>query len=128
MPVLSNNHLSLKQCRFFILDEADGLLKAGYESLIKRLHNRLVQRKCYFIVLTQNTRKVVTLAASDATLSPLTYAGFFGHFEKNSRQIRKKLKQFIPKTQANLLRNSRICQPKANFFLTFSVLCENFPP
>ena len=48
-------------------------------------------------------------------------------FRKNSRRIRKKLKQFFPKTQANLLRNSRICQPKANFFLTFSVLCENFP-
>jgi len=39
--LISNNHLSLKQCRFFILDEADGLLKAGYESLIKRLHNSI---------------------------------------------------------------------------------------
>ena len=27
--------------RFFILDEADGLLKAGYESLIKRIYNNI---------------------------------------------------------------------------------------
>ena len=52
---------------------------------------------------------------------------FFGHSEKNSWWIRKKVKQFFPKTEAIFLRNSRICQPKANFFLTFSVLSEKFP-
>ena len=39
--LIDNNHLSLAQCRFFILDEADGLLKAGYESLINRLHSKI---------------------------------------------------------------------------------------
>ena len=33
--------MSLKQCRFFILDEADGLLKGGYENLINRLHQQI---------------------------------------------------------------------------------------
>ena len=33
--------MSLTQCRFFILDEADGLLKAGYEQLITRLHGQI---------------------------------------------------------------------------------------
>jgi len=27
--LLSSKHMSLSQCRFFVLDEADGLLKAG---------------------------------------------------------------------------------------------------
>ena len=39
--LIESNHLSLSQCRFFILDEADGLLKAGYESLINRLHSKI---------------------------------------------------------------------------------------
>ena len=34
--LIQKGSLSLTQCRFFILDEADGLLKAGYESLINR--------------------------------------------------------------------------------------------
>jgi ATP-dependent RNA helicase DDX1 len=33
--------MSLGQCRFFVLDEADGLLKAGYEQLITRLHGQI---------------------------------------------------------------------------------------
>ena len=36
--LVNTNELSLSQCRFFVLDEADGLLKAGYEPLINRLH------------------------------------------------------------------------------------------
>ena len=39
--LIQNGYLSLTQCRFFILDEADGLLKAGYESLINRLHGKI---------------------------------------------------------------------------------------
>ena len=39
--LINNDLLSLGQCRFFVLDEADGLLKAGYESLIKRLHAKI---------------------------------------------------------------------------------------
>ena len=37
--LIQKQALSLTQCRFFILDEADGLLKAGYEPLINRLHS-----------------------------------------------------------------------------------------
>jgi hypothetical protein len=39
--LISTDQLSLKQCRFFILDEADGLLKGGYEPLINRLHAKI---------------------------------------------------------------------------------------
>ena len=44
--LIQQKSLSLTQCRFFILDEADGLLKAGYEKLInidriQRLHKLL---------------------------------------------------------------------------------------
>lgn len=39
--LISGGKLSLKQCRFFILDEADGLLKAGYEKLIHRLYEKI---------------------------------------------------------------------------------------
>ena len=39
--LISTGQMSLKQCRFFILDEADGLLKAGYEQLISRLHGQI---------------------------------------------------------------------------------------
>lgn len=31
----------LNQCRFFVLDEADGLLKAGYGQLINRMHSQI---------------------------------------------------------------------------------------
>jgi len=39
--LINNQLLSLKQCRFFILDEADGLLKAGYDQLIRRIHGSI---------------------------------------------------------------------------------------
>ena len=39
--LIQKQALSLTQCRFFILDEADGLLKAGYEPLINRLHEAI---------------------------------------------------------------------------------------
>ena len=38
----------------------------------------------------------------------------FGHIEKKLKANPER--QFFSKTQANLLRNSRICQLKANFF------------
>ncbi|XP_015790146.1 ATP-dependent RNA helicase DDX1 [Tetranychus urticae] len=36
-----NNALSLKQCRFFILDEVDGLLQQGHTDIINRLHAQI---------------------------------------------------------------------------------------
>ena len=39
--LISAGHLSLTQCRFFVLDEADGLLKQGYTELIDRLHRQI---------------------------------------------------------------------------------------
>ena len=39
--LISSRELALGQCRFFILDEADGLLKAGYEQLINRIHGQI---------------------------------------------------------------------------------------
>ena len=39
--LISNGHLSLKACRFFVLDEADGLLKQGYSNLIDQLHKQI---------------------------------------------------------------------------------------
>ena len=39
--LISTGQMSLRQCRFFILDEADGLLKAGYEQLITRMHGQI---------------------------------------------------------------------------------------
>ncbi|XP_014244665.1 ATP-dependent RNA helicase Ddx1 [Cimex lectularius] len=35
------NTLSLAQCRFFVLDEADGLLKQGYKDFIYRMHKQI---------------------------------------------------------------------------------------
>ncbi|KAK6638511.1 ATP-dependent RNA helicase ddx1 [Polyplax serrata] len=39
--LISTGHLSLTQCRFFVLDEADGLLKQGYSQLIDRVHKQI---------------------------------------------------------------------------------------
>jgi len=39
--LISTGQLSLKQCRFFVLDEADGLLKQGYEGFINRVHGQI---------------------------------------------------------------------------------------
>ena len=39
--LISAGHLSLTHCRFFVLDEADGLLKQGYTDLIERLHRQI---------------------------------------------------------------------------------------
>ncbi|CAH1117276.1 unnamed protein product [Phaedon cochleariae] len=39
--LIQGGYLSLAQCRFFILDEADGLLKQGYTELIERLHREM---------------------------------------------------------------------------------------
>jgi len=39
--LISTGQLSLKQCRFFVLDEADGLLKQGYDGFINRVHGQI---------------------------------------------------------------------------------------
>lgn len=39
--IVFTGHLILSQCRFFVLDEADGLLKQGYNDLIERLHRQM---------------------------------------------------------------------------------------
>ena len=39
--LIQTGQLSLRQCRFFVLDEADGLLKAGCEGFISRVHNMI---------------------------------------------------------------------------------------
>jgi ATP-dependent RNA helicase DDX1 len=39
--LLSQGYVLLTHCRFFVLDEADGLLKQGYTSLIDRIHNQI---------------------------------------------------------------------------------------
>jgi len=39
--LIQTGQLSLKQCRFFVLDEADGLLKQGYEGFINRVHGQI---------------------------------------------------------------------------------------
>ena len=39
--LVQTGQLSLKQCRFFVLDEADGLLKQGYDGFINRLHAQI---------------------------------------------------------------------------------------
>lgn len=39
--LIQGGYLSLTHCRFFILDEADGLLKQGYTELIERLHRQI---------------------------------------------------------------------------------------
>lgn len=36
-----NGNLVLDHCRFFVLDEADGLLQQGHGEMIKRLHGRI---------------------------------------------------------------------------------------
>ncbi|XP_050296247.1 ATP-dependent RNA helicase Ddx1 [Anthonomus grandis grandis] len=39
--LIQGGYLSLSNCRFFVLDEADGLLKQGYTDLIERLHRQM---------------------------------------------------------------------------------------
>lgn len=39
--LIQGGYLSLSSCRFFVLDEADGLLKQGYTQLIERLHQQM---------------------------------------------------------------------------------------
>jgi len=39
--LIQTKEISLSQCRFFVLDEADGLLKQGYEQFINRVHGQV---------------------------------------------------------------------------------------
>ncbi|KAF4522480.1 hypothetical protein B566_EDAN002565 [Ephemera danica] len=39
--LISGGYLSLTNCRFFVLDEADGLLKQGYTQQIERMHGQI---------------------------------------------------------------------------------------
>ncbi|XP_043474736.1 ATP-dependent RNA helicase Ddx1 [Leptopilina heterotoma] len=39
--LIQGGYLSLTHCRFFVLDEADGLLKQGYKDMIDRLHKQI---------------------------------------------------------------------------------------
>lgn len=44
--LIQGGYLSLTHCRFFVLDEADGLLKQGYTELIDRLHRQIPKITC----------------------------------------------------------------------------------
>ncbi|KAF0764056.1 ATP-dependent RNA helicase Ddx1 [Aphis craccivora] len=44
--LISGGHLSLSHCRFYILDEADGLLKQRYTKLIENLHEKMPKVAC----------------------------------------------------------------------------------
>lgn len=39
--MIAGGHVSLKQCRFFVLDEADGLLASGFGNLIENMHKQI---------------------------------------------------------------------------------------
>ncbi|XP_058832417.1 ATP-dependent RNA helicase Ddx1-like [Topomyia yanbarensis] len=39
--LINNGYVLLSSCRFFVLDEADGLLNNGYTELIERLHKQI---------------------------------------------------------------------------------------
>lgn len=39
--LIGSGALSLSHCRFFVLDEADGLLKAGYTQLLHKMHGQI---------------------------------------------------------------------------------------
>lgn len=39
--LIGGGHVSLTHCRFFVLDEADGLLQSGYGNLIDNLHRQI---------------------------------------------------------------------------------------
>lgn len=39
--MINSEHILLTHCRFFVLDEADGLLKANYGNLIENIHKRI---------------------------------------------------------------------------------------
>lgn len=39
--LIGGGYISLSQCRFFVLDEADGLLKQGYKNFINNLHAQI---------------------------------------------------------------------------------------
>ncbi|XP_019756222.2 ATP-dependent RNA helicase Ddx1 [Dendroctonus ponderosae] len=39
--LIQGGYMSLANCRFFVLDEADGLLKQGYTDFIERLHKQM---------------------------------------------------------------------------------------
>lgn len=39
--MIASGHVSLKQCRFFVLDEADALLSSGFGKLIENMHTQI---------------------------------------------------------------------------------------
>lgn len=39
--LIGGSYISLAQCRFFVLDEADGLLKQGYKNFINNIHAQI---------------------------------------------------------------------------------------
>ncbi|CRK88233.1 CLUMA_CG002014, isoform A [Clunio marinus] len=58
--LISQGYVQLTHCRFFVLDEADGLLKQGYGGLIDRLHQKIPK-------LTSDGRRLQMIVCS-ATL------------------------------------------------------------
>lgn len=58
--LISSRQLELMQCRFFVLDEADGLLKTGNLGMINRLHSEIPK-------MTQDGKRLQMIVCS-ATL------------------------------------------------------------
>ncbi|XP_022673538.1 ATP-dependent RNA helicase DDX1-like [Varroa destructor] len=58
--LISSGKLSLNQCKFLVLDEADGLLSGGHGNLIERIHQRIPK-------LTANGKRLQMIVCS-ATL------------------------------------------------------------
>lgn len=57
--LISTGHLSLTHCRFFVLDEADGLLNQGYGQLIERVHKQIPK-----ITADGNRLQMITCSAT----------------------------------------------------------------
>ena len=60
---------------------------------------------------------VAPLIVEEVIITHFSYVilGFFGHFEKDSRRIPKKLKQFSSQNSSKFVKNSMVCQLKTNF-------------
>jgi ATP-dependent RNA helicase DDX1 len=76
--LIQGGYLALSNCRFFVLDEADGLLKQGYTELIERLHRQMPKitadgRRLQMIVCsaTLHAFEVKKMAVSEENLSKL---------------------------------------------------------
>ena len=90
--LISGGHVLLTNCKFFVLDEADGLLKQGYTDMIERLHKQIPKitsdgKRLQMIVCSATLHSFEVKKMAEKLMHFPTWIDLKGEGRKNNKKI-----------------------------------------